>query len=628
MGSYQPSYKTKDVFLKFYRLLNREEHFADFSQTDSIIVSLYEGHWKFLWQVILGAELARRLQSYPRGSLSGFTRRILTTLIVADQWINNGEIVFEEDSVEEQKAKQEESEAWKEKGNEAMKRKDYTAAIKFYTRAIDLIPKNPIFLSNRAAAYASKQEYTMALTDAQAAVDADPSYTKGWGRLGLAKLELGDFEGSMEAYKRGIEVDGKGGSVMMRQGYDNARKKVEALRTKMEGKRPTVGEMKLAEPTRQEKKGPGPSKESNSREDPWDSIGTNFVFRSSVHERQEEGLILFAEILKWPFLNETREHVKNAYQNYLNGSAYPGVTDWLFGLVLPGRFAAIRIMSALIQCTPSLDEKMGNIPPSQCGLSLPQQSYWRSRTVLGRVLGALPGNQSVCGWVVPCPPIDGPHYKYIRLNARRIALPRTKDNLYVDPLGPQPNERIQQWATELKDESLWAIPDPPVQRMTTCTLESIRVKDLPLSRELDAKRNKMTADEIEEYTEYRASITFKLDEKLSTTYILYTNPIFITAPACKTANGGHRVHKRELSKYQRNIWNVADLKDAKALELDKNGVIVINATGVGEETLARAWCSERARNAVIRASGGPCFTCAYKVASEKGLGVKVLIWVS
>jgi len=55
--------------------------------------------------------------------------------------------------------------------------------------------------------------------------------------------------------------------------------------------------------------------------------------------------------------------------------------------------------------------------------------------------------------------------------------------------------------------------------------------------------------------------------------------------------------------------------------------MIINATGKGAEVLARAWCSERGRNAVIRRAGGPCFVCAVRAAGKRGLGLGTLIWV-
>ena len=120
-----------------------------------------------------------------------------------------------------------EAEAFKAQGNKSMQQKDYKAAIDFYSRAINLAPTNPIYLSNRAAAYSASHQHAEASTDAELAVAADPKYTKAWSRLGLARFALGDAKGSMEAYQKGIEYEGSGGSDAMKKGYETAKKKVE-----------------------------------------------------------------------------------------------------------------------------------------------------------------------------------------------------------------------------------------------------------------------------------------------------------------------------------------------------------------------------------------------------------------
>lgn len=110
-----------------------------------------------------------------------------------------------------------------------MASKDYQGAIDFYTQALALNPGNAIFLSNRAAAYSAARDHESAKADAEAAVAIEPTYTKAWSRLGLARFALGDAKGSMEAYKKGIEYEGNGGSDAMKKGFETAKRRVEEL---------------------------------------------------------------------------------------------------------------------------------------------------------------------------------------------------------------------------------------------------------------------------------------------------------------------------------------------------------------------------------------------------------------
>ncbi|KAL2018506.1 hypothetical protein VTK56DRAFT_791 [Thermocarpiscus australiensis] len=127
---------------------------------------------------------------------------------------------------EEQKKQ---AEALKSKGNAAMAQKDYAAAIDYYTQALALHPGNAVFLSNRAAAHSAARDHESAKADAEAAVAIDPRYTKAWSRLGLARFALGDAKGAMEAYQKGIEYEGNGGSEAMKKGYETAKRRVEEI---------------------------------------------------------------------------------------------------------------------------------------------------------------------------------------------------------------------------------------------------------------------------------------------------------------------------------------------------------------------------------------------------------------
>jgi len=121
----------------------------------------------------------------------------------------------------------EEAEKLKSLGNAAIREKNYEKAIEHYTAALDLVPLDPIYLSNRAAAYSGLGQHEDAVSDAEMATAADPKFAKAWSRLGFAKFALGKPKESMEAYEKGIEAEGSGGSDAMRKGYETAKRKFE-----------------------------------------------------------------------------------------------------------------------------------------------------------------------------------------------------------------------------------------------------------------------------------------------------------------------------------------------------------------------------------------------------------------
>jgi hypothetical protein len=82
---------------------------------------------------------------------------------------------------------------------------------------------------------------------------------------------------------------------------------------------------------------------------------SNLKMRSRVQARQIDGLLRFAEIMEWPQINEMRDYVENAYVDLVGGKTVKvDLWDWLFGILLPGKFYASKIMSVLVTATPSL----------------------------------------------------------------------------------------------------------------------------------------------------------------------------------------------------------------------------------------------------------------------------------
>lgn len=120
-----------------------------------------------------------------------------------------------------------ESDKLKSEGNGLMSKKDYAGAIQQYTKALEIAPANPIYLSNRAAAYSASSQHEKAAEDAELAAASDPKYSKAWSRLGLARFDMGDYHAAKEAYEKGIEAEGNGGSEAMKRGLETSSRKLE-----------------------------------------------------------------------------------------------------------------------------------------------------------------------------------------------------------------------------------------------------------------------------------------------------------------------------------------------------------------------------------------------------------------
>ena len=635
----------------FYMLLNRKDIFAEFAAESSIGLEWMApkgvgiGILNLLWQIILAKELARRLERYPDASISGLTPSILTSLIVQDLWLNNIRIVLTDAPIPladlkrpvtpEERAKAEEL---KVRGNEALKAKRYQEAADLYTEAVKIDLSSAIYRANRSAASSLMENYEHAAEDAWFAAQLDPKYYKAWARLGAAELKLGNGKRSRAAFERAIEVAGENVTMLMKQGLADAEAKVEA-------------DLKAIETETDKAKKDILRK--NFLDEEWDTTFKSPELHSLVHERQVEGLLLFAERIRWPYINEVRDFAEDVYGNLRSGAMIScHLHDWIFGMMLPGKWMSFKIMAALVLSTPSVSGKLGVARYYDCGLSLPRKSYWRVRTVLGRVLGCLPNVISLCGWIGPCPPVEvlgdseeaQKEARYVRLKARQVAPvePAVESDDGIIHLGSprghrikatelQPEDELPAYLADMQDSSKWAIPEPPVRQIGTCIVKAIRLKKLPLDINIATRsaNKELSATEVDQQTEYRASAVFELDNnEAPVTYTLYTNPVFVTPPPCYPGpKGAHEVHVRELPRYQRNVWTVEGLKYHTPEDFDDD-VMVINATGRGAETLARAWCAERGKNAVIRRAGGPCFVCALQAAGDDGLGVMVLIWVA
>jgi small glutamine-rich tetratricopeptide repeat-containing protein alpha len=106
--------------------------------------------------------------------------------------------------------KEAEAEAKKTLGNAAIVAKTYPEAIAHYTEALDLSPAGPnshVYYSNRAAAHCHLADYKSAISDCEASLALEPSYVKAVARLGLANYFEANYEASVAAYEKALQLE-------------------------------------------------------------------------------------------------------------------------------------------------------------------------------------------------------------------------------------------------------------------------------------------------------------------------------------------------------------------------------------------------------------------------------------
>lgn len=111
------------------------------------------------------------------------------------------------------------AEEYKQQGNDAFKKQDFTTAIDFFSKAIAASETpNHVLYSNRSACYASLHKYSDALSDAQECVKINPSWAKGYNRVGAAQFGLSSYEDAVKSYSKALEIEPT--NAMARDGLD------------------------------------------------------------------------------------------------------------------------------------------------------------------------------------------------------------------------------------------------------------------------------------------------------------------------------------------------------------------------------------------------------------------------
>lgn len=97
----------------------------------------------------------------------------------------------------------------KDKGNEQLLKGHYLEAIGFYSDALEYAPTNAIILSNRAQAYIKVENYGLAMNDATAAMESDPTYAKAYYRRGSAQYALTHYKEARKDFRKVCQLKPK-----------------------------------------------------------------------------------------------------------------------------------------------------------------------------------------------------------------------------------------------------------------------------------------------------------------------------------------------------------------------------------------------------------------------------------
>ncbi|OAX79149.1 hypothetical protein ACJ72_06534 [Emergomyces africanus] len=377
-------------------LLDMDKNFRDFTSSSGLATAwVGQSLYPFLRQIILSRELALRLEFHPNISLPDITPKILASLIVQDLYFQNARISLQDQPTKFQKVENPDetraAETFTTQGNEAFEKGEFQKAVDFHTRAIDIDPTNAEFHLNRAVANYRMDKYDPAAHDATSATLLDQRNVKAWVQRADSELKLNKAKKAYNSYLIAIELSGNVANPSMTESLANAEVKIR------EDMRRIQGEPILARRHALHKA---------FLDEDWDLSRKEVAFNSSALDQQVQGLLSFASQMKWPYLNEVEDYIPKAAEIFRKSGSSPLLLfDWFYGCVLPGKWTALTLMSCLIWSSSSIPISEP-APYYECGLSLPSQTYWRVRTVLGKVLGCLPGVTSLCGWIGPCPPVE------------------------------------------------------------------------------------------------------------------------------------------------------------------------------------------------------------------------------
>lgn len=92
----------------------------------------------------------------------------------------------------------------KGRAKNSIKYGNFPEAIQLYSKAIELLPSNAILYANRSMCHCTIGSGESAVKDAEKATELDPSYPKGYYRLGSAHFKAGNYVEAKASLEKGL----------------------------------------------------------------------------------------------------------------------------------------------------------------------------------------------------------------------------------------------------------------------------------------------------------------------------------------------------------------------------------------------------------------------------------------
>lgn len=92
-------------------------------------------------------------------------------------------------------------------GSALFKMKEYTEALHYYNKAIELKPEEPKLWNNKGSALNKLGNYKEAISCYEKAIVLDPLYASAWNNKGLVLIHLGSYDMALKCFEQSINLN-------------------------------------------------------------------------------------------------------------------------------------------------------------------------------------------------------------------------------------------------------------------------------------------------------------------------------------------------------------------------------------------------------------------------------------